>query len=325
MNLYTKQSQWEKPTEPAYPPSGSQAPAGPPPGYDHNRTQYTGPEKGGYGSNNPYGSSGPHSGAGSAANINDDEALARKLQAEEEARARQSGSANRAGASDGYYNSASTPQPQYSNELPPREQDRGKSKGGFLGKLLGKASSSRPSQGYGQQYGGYPQQGGGFMHGAPGYAPQQGYYGGGGYPPQQQYYQQPHRKTGGGLGGAGGMALGAGAGLLGGAMLMNGIDDMQDHAYEEGYDQGVSLWLVSTFAMQLTDNLVSMTMATMVVVTISAAAMTWAVTFNLVSSSHVLASFLFGLTRFQQRTRKERLGFMGGWTAVYFLIMSHSP
>lgn len=242
VNLHTKQSQWDKPTEPAYP-GNDGAPAGPPPGYDHNRTQQTGPEKS-FGSNNPYGSA-PGSGAGSAHNVNDDEALARKLQAEEESRAHQS--APRTGASDSYYSSSQPQsQPQYSNELPPREQDRGKSKGGFLGKLLGKSSSSssRPNQAYGQQQSyqqGYPQ--GGYMQGAPqqqyGYPPQQGYYGQGGYPPQQQYYaqQQPQRRTGGGMGGMGGMALGAGAGLLGGALLMDGIDHMEDNAY----DQGVSV------------------------------------------------------------------------------------
>lgn len=246
MNLHTKQSQWEKPTEPAYASSGG-PPPGAPPGYDNHQSQYTGPEKGGYGSNNPYGGSSIHS-AGSSHNVNDDEAYARKLQAEEEARARQSGqSTARTGASDSYYGSGApqyqsqgpqyqsqTPQyqsqPQYSNELPPRDQDRGK-KGGLLGKLLGKASgsSSRPQQGYpsgGMMGGGYPQQ----QYG--GY-PQQGY---GGYPPQQMY-GQPQRKTGGGMG-MGGMALGAGAGLLGGALLMDGIDHMEDNAYDQGYENG---------------------------------------------------------------------------------------
>ncbi|KAI5205521.1 hypothetical protein AUEXF2481DRAFT_383967 [Aureobasidium subglaciale EXF-2481] len=238
VNLYTKQSQWEKPTEPAYPSSGG-APPGAPPGYDSNHSQHMGAEKSGYGSNNPYGSS-IHSG-GSAHNVNDDEALARKLQAEEEARARQTGqSGTRTGASDNYYSSATPSQPQYSNDLPPRDQDRGKSKGGLLGKLLGKASSSssRPNQGYGQQ--GYPSGG---MMGGGGYGMPQQHYGGypqqgyGGYPPQQMY-GQPQRRTGGGLGGGAGMALGAGAGLLGGAMLMNGIDNMEDNAYEQGYDNG---------------------------------------------------------------------------------------
>jgi len=251
VNLHTKQSQWDVPTEPAYPSSGG-APPGAPPGYDHNQSQHTGPEKGGYGSNNPYGSS-IHSG-GSANNVNDDEALARKLQAEEEARSRQSGqTASRTGASDNYYSSG-TPQyqsqpqsqyqsqPQYSNELPPRDQDRGKKSGGIMGKLLGKVSgsSSRPPQGYGQQ--GYPSGGGmmggshGGMMGGGGYGggyPQQGY---GGYP-QQQMYGQPQRKAGGGMG-MGGMALAGGAGLLGGAMLMNGIDDMEDRSYEQGYENG---------------------------------------------------------------------------------------
>lgn len=229
----------------------------PPPGIASQGPSYSGAklstlalEKGGYASNNPYGSS-IHSG-GSASNVNDDEALARKLQAEEEARARQSGqSGTRAGASDNYYNSgapqyqsqsqpqySNQSQPQYSNELPPRDQDRGK-KGGLMGKLLGKVSgsSSRPQQGYGQQ--GYPSGG---MMGGGGYGMQQQHYGGypqqgyGGYP-QQQMYGQPQRRTGGGMG-MGGMALAGGAGLLGGALLMNGIDDMEDHAYEQGYENG---------------------------------------------------------------------------------------
>lgn len=302
MNLYTKQSQWEKPTEPAYPSSGG-APPGAPPGYDSNRTQYTGPEKGNYASNNPYGSSGINSGAGSAHNINDDEALARKLQAEEEARAHQSGQTGaRTGASDNYY-SSSTPQPQsqpqYSNELPPREQDRGKSKGGFLGKLLGKASSSssRPNQGYGQQ--GYPQ--GGMGMGGGGYGMPQQHYGGypqqgyGGYPPQQQYYGQPQRKTGGGLGGGAGMALGAGAGLLGGAMLMNGIDNAEDHAYEQGYDQGVSLsfpisrYFKLTYYLSMTTAMMAAAVTTLVVVTI------WAAVTSSPARSSLIAPSLIGL------------------------------
>lgn len=246
MNLHTKQSQWEKPTEPAYPSSGG-PPPGAPPGYDSHQPQNLAPEKGGYASNNPYGGSSIHSG-GSSQNVNDDEAYARKLQAEEEARARQSGqSTARAGASDSYYSSGTpqyqsqTPQyqsqsqPQYSNELPPRTEDRGK-KGGLFGKLLGKASgsSSRPQQGYGQQ--GYPSggmMGGGYPQQQYGGYPQQGY---GGYP-QQQAYAQPQRKHGG-MGGMGGMALGAGAGLLGGALLMDGIDHMEENAYDQGYQNG---------------------------------------------------------------------------------------
>jgi hypothetical protein len=40
------------------------------------------------------------------------------------------------------------------------------------------------------------------------------------------------------MGGAGGMMLGAGAGLVGGALLMDAIDDREDEAYQDGYDAG---------------------------------------------------------------------------------------
>ncbi|KAK0706863.1 hypothetical protein B0T26DRAFT_743990 [Lasiosphaeria miniovina] len=81
--------------------------------------------------------------------------------------------------------------------------------------------------GYGQPqgYGNYPPQGG--------YYPQQqgGYYGGGGYPQQQQ----APRKSGGGMGMAGGAALGLGAGVLGGVLIADAINDNQQEAYQEGY------------------------------------------------------------------------------------------
>jgi len=118
-------------------------------------------------------------------NVESDAALAARLQAEEDARA--SSSRN---AQQDYQN---TPMSQSSSyqDLPPREQ---KKSGGFLGKLLGKASGASSSQqqqgGYGgnqypQQYPqhqGYPQQG----YPQQGY-PQQGYPPQGyqqGYPPQ---------------------------------------------------------------------------------------------------------------------------------------------
>lgn len=80
VNVYTKQSQWDKPTEPVYPP-GEAPPAGAPPGYAPPASGAVGGypsatnEKGGFGSNNPY------------ANTSEDEALARRLQEEEQARA----------------------------------------------------------------------------------------------------------------------------------------------------------------------------------------------------------------------------------------------
>ncbi|KAK3371772.1 hypothetical protein B0T24DRAFT_668335 [Lasiosphaeria ovina] len=84
--------------------------------------------------------------------------------------------------------------------------------------------------GYGQPqgYGNYPPQGGY-------YPPQQGgYYGGGGYPQQQQ----APRKSGGGMGMAGGAALGLGAGVLGGVLIADAINDNQQEAYQEGYQDG---------------------------------------------------------------------------------------
>lgn len=230
VNTHTKQSQWDKPTEPVY---GSTAPDGPP-GYDHSTAQPTGPEKGGnLSSNNPYA-------AGASGGMSEDEKLARKLQGEENARSSVSG--NR-GANDGYYGQGQSPAvPSYGQQSyaqqssggPMPEQDRGK-KGGFLSKITSKlgggGSSSRPyqQQGYG---GGYPQQ-----------YPQQGYGGypqqayGGGYG-QPMYGQPPHKSGMGGMGMAGGAALGLGAGVLGGALIANEIDDHQQDAYQDGYQDG---------------------------------------------------------------------------------------
>lgn len=240
VNLYTKQSQWDKPTEPVYSSNGG-APPGSPPNYAQSDRQSLGPEKGGYlASNNPYGGSGSH--GGSSNNVVDDEAFARKLQEEENARAGvAAASAGDRGAADSYYgqgqgSSMAPPAPQYGQgaqpDLPARD---GKSKGGFLSKLMGKASgSSRPQQGYGYGQQSYQQ---GPPQGQYGYAPQQGYYGqGGGYPQQGGPYQQqqPAKKHGMGAGGA--AALGVGGGLLGGMLL---ADAMEDHDQGE-YQQGVS-------------------------------------------------------------------------------------
>ncbi|KAF4600523.1 hypothetical protein EYR38_005152 [Pleurotus pulmonarius] len=61
-------------------------------------------------------------------------------------------------------------------------------------------------------------------------------YGGGGYgqQPQVVYAQQP-AKSGGGMG-MGGMLAAGGAGLIGGALIANAIDDSQEDAYREGYE-----------------------------------------------------------------------------------------
>lgn len=229
--VYTKKSQWDKPTEPVYPP-GEAPPDHPPPSYIPGAAggltgaHSTAPsEKAGFGSNNPY------------ANISEDEKLARKLQDEEEARARSHGPG--AGASNDYYGQPGQAQPgQYGSGYPQQSaapygqtqppihdsqaQDKGKSKG-FLGKLLGKAQGhgSSSSHGYPQQaHYGQPQP----VYGAP--------MAGG------QYYQQPMmgggmggmggRRPGGGMGAGGAMALGAGGGLLGGMVLGEALGDAGD-------------------------------------------------------------------------------------------------
>ncbi|KAK5108809.1 hypothetical protein LTR62_007783 [Meristemomyces frigidus] len=253
VNEHTKQSTWEKPTEPVYGSPGG-TPPGAPPGYDHSTSQAT-TEK----SNNPYQQGG--------LNMTDDERLARKLQEEENAR---TGTGSRGTANDFYgqsssgggygqqYGQQSSPYAQQggasqygqgagqygqgagaygqssssygqSAQLPPRDE---KSKGGLLGRLTSKfgGGGSSGSQGYGgggyppqQQYGYPPQQ-----QGYGGY-PQQGY--GGGYAQQQA----PAKSGGMGLGG---VALGAGAGLVGGALLMDAVDDHENQAYDQGYENG---------------------------------------------------------------------------------------
>jgi hypothetical protein len=170
-------------------------------------------------------------GTGAAAGgLSADEELARKLQAEEDARAHGGASAGDRGAADGYYQQSGSPgygqQSQYGQQAGygqqggygagayDQAQPQTQSKG-FLSKILGKGKSNQ-QQGYQQQ--GYPQQG----------YPQQGYpqqgYGQQGYPQQgygQQQYAQPARKHGG-MGMAGGAALGLGGGLLGGVLLGEG-------------------------------------------------------------------------------------------------------
>src|ERR1700679_4073472 len=66
VNIYTKKSQWNKPTEPIYPPD-EEAPAGPPPLYSHGDAKSVEAEKSGLSSNNPYASA--TGGAGSSHDI----------------------------------------------------------------------------------------------------------------------------------------------------------------------------------------------------------------------------------------------------------------
>ncbi|KAI2794271.1 hypothetical protein POX_a00863 [Penicillium oxalicum] len=263
----TGKSQWERPEGP---PAPSGPPSGPPPQDHHQHPSPTisGDHKQAMASNNPYNPANQSNNT-----LDEDARLAAKLQAEEDSRARSSSAAGDRGTASDYYagtgagdSSQGQVPPGYGgagqgssqSQSPMPEQKR--SKGGFLSKLLGKASgsgsssSSRPPFGQqypSQQYGGYPQQGppqgpGGGHYGG-GYPPQQPGYGGyppqmgygGGYPPQAgggYYQQQPPRRGGGGMGTAGAAALGVGGGLLGGMLIADAIDDHDD--YGGGGDYG---------------------------------------------------------------------------------------
>ncbi|CEI65214.1 hypothetical protein FVEN_g6349 [Fusarium venenatum] len=275
VNVYTKQSQWEKPTAPVFP-NDDGAPAGPPPGYEPGNTPVVTDTK-----KNPYEDVTASAGGSSQ---DEDAKLAARLQAEEDARALSGPGGPDVPAGYGGSNSpfpqSNSPYPQqqsgssYPAELPPR--DRGAKSGGFLGKLLGKGKQMADKHqqqgahgGYGgaqgSMGGGYPQQqyypqqpqGGYPGHGPPmGYGAQPHYGGGygapggyGGYGGGPGYGQHGGGFGGGGMGGgrkpggggmgmAGGAALGAGAGLLGGAMLMNSFDNDEQDAYQDGFEDG---------------------------------------------------------------------------------------
>ncbi|KAG8624098.1 hypothetical protein KVT40_009074 [Elsinoe batatas] len=257
VNLHTKQSTWTKPTAPAlpdHPTAGGSSDA--PPSYDAGGAKPVTSEKTGYSTDAKFSAS-------ESGKISEDEALARRLQEEENARlnGQHGGQATKAGAAGDYYGQGQQPQygqqqgygqpqcgqqgygqgydqqqgygqpqygqtqygqPQYGRQQGygqyDQTQDKGKKSGGLLGKLMGKVASPRPGgSGYGGGHGGYGGYGG---------------HGGG----MGGMYGRPQKKPGMGM--AGGAALGLGAGVLGGAMIANGIDDMQDDAYEQGYDDG---------------------------------------------------------------------------------------
>lgn len=163
------------------------------------------------------------------ANLSEDEKLARKLQEEENARAQPGGpgaAANR-GESDAYYGAggpgAGPPgyggppqQPQYGQQQPQYGQQQGYPQ---------QQQGYPPQQGYPQ--GAYGDPNGPGMAQGGGASEKKGLLGklfGGGKKPQQQGspYAQPGKKPGGI--GAGGLALGAGGGLLGGALLASAMD-----------------------------------------------------------------------------------------------------
>jgi hypothetical protein len=238
VNLLTKQSQWEIPEAPAT--GGANDSLGAPPSYDSKNAQPLQAEKTGSSTGEQMfggASSGPQH------DVSADEAFARKLQAEEDARAHggNTASANDRGASDAYYQSGGAPgsygqqqpqsygqpqqqygQPQYGQQDPyaqqqgyaPQQQQQTSSKGGFLSKLLGKGKSRPTSGGY------YPPQ-----------QPHPSYYNG-----QQNPYQQPGRRPGGGGMGMGtGLALGAGGGLLGGVLLGEALEGHDGGGDDGGY------------------------------------------------------------------------------------------
>ncbi|KAI9699406.1 MAG: hypothetical protein M1836_003017 [Candelina mexicana] len=227
VNIYTKVSQWDKPTSPVYPSSDHSAPSGPPPGYTPSNTSAA---------SHPTDTKSPFPNT-----TEDDATLAARLQAEENARARP---ASRGNAQEEYMNTPLPPNAStYPSDLPPRPQERSHgASGGFLGKILGKAGSH---QSHGAMQQGY---------GAGGYPPSQGYppqgYPYGNYPPQQQGYgggygsggpgvMQQKPKRGGGMGMGGAAALGVGGGLLGGALLAEGMEHHDEEEREEGYEDAM--------------------------------------------------------------------------------------
>jgi len=101
---------------------------------------------------------------------------------------------------------------EYERGYPQQNVDNQRGLGGLLGRLTG---GQRP--GHNSGFGG----------------------GGGGYPGQQQpqvvYVQQQQASKGSGMGK---LALAAGGGLLGGALLTDVLERDDDRSYEEGYDDG---------------------------------------------------------------------------------------
>ncbi|KAH6621297.1 hypothetical protein B0J18DRAFT_222821 [Chaetomium sp. MPI-SDFR-AT-0129] len=262
VNLYTKKSQWDKPTEPAPRPNDDGAPAGPPPSYS------AGDSGAHHGASdakvNPYDTNpSPSNPAGGAAasyinsapgpshspqppfgnnnnnNESEDERLARQLQAEEDARARGSHSNSPYPPGGQDYNQGGGGFP---GQLPPREEKsrgllgkllsggkkttHGAAAGGGLGGILGAASHG----GHHGQHGGYP--GGGHApYGGPP-APYGGQPGYGGYPPQQPGY--------GGYGGPPGGGYyppqqGYYPQQQQGALIADAIHDDEQDAYQDGF------------------------------------------------------------------------------------------
>ncbi|KAJ5577761.1 uncharacterized protein N7459_006725 [Penicillium hispanicum] len=261
VNLATGRSQWQRP-EASAPQANDAPPSEPPPSYDHvgqaepTVVTKTGDRKQPMSSNNPYNQANSSRAGASPSMIDEDARLAAKLQAEEDAQAGNSRGRGTSSAAGEYYNDPGRPQsaipyaPGPSAPSPVSDQ-KSRSKGGFLSKLMGKSSggSSRPTPPQSQrpQYASYPQQPpptSGYYGGYPQQASRPGYgypVGYGGYPQQGGYYQQqqppPQRH---GMGTAGAAALGVGGGLLGGLLIADAVEDLEDHSdYDNGgWDDG---------------------------------------------------------------------------------------
>lgn len=255
VNIYTRKSQWDRPSSPVYPPSASAdvvPPDGPPPPSYGSAGSAQKESTNSNAKYDPYGGQPSNSyDKPNNANIESDAAMAARLQAEEDELARgragagsgAAGSANQRNAMNDYMN---TPMPpttgtNYADqELPPREK-----KAGLLGRLMGggKHASGQQQQQYPQQqqYDSQQQQPG---YG-PGYPPAQQYPPGGyaNYAPQGYAPQGYAPVTGAGrasrpgMGAAGGAALGLGGGLLGGMVLGHALDG-GDHGGWGGDDGG---------------------------------------------------------------------------------------
>ncbi|KAK7990129.1 HET-domain-containing protein [Apiospora arundinis] len=240
VNLYSKKSQWDKPTAPAEDPNAP-VPSGPPPGHQEPAPTPT-----------PAPAPAP--------------AAAEPPKTEEKPSAERAFMEAAPPVDNATRPGAAPPSPAYSGDNRGAAGADGKeAKGGFFNKIVGqfqeKTKGAFPGQQQQQQQPTPPQErgdpyGGGAA--APPYQQQpqqqyysspppqqQGYYGapppqqyyqpqGGYYPPPQQYQQAPAPEKKKGMGTMGGAALGIGAGLLGGALISNAISNSNEEAFEEG-------------------------------------------------------------------------------------------
>jgi hypothetical protein len=150
VNLHTKASQWDKPTEPALKPGEEAAP----PGYSSGPNDPAVSD-----TKRPLESNNPYNNGGAGASETDEE-MAHRLQNEEQHRSHGGPSPMPGGQSDSYYGQnqgqGQYPQGGYQGGPVPQSTDRGVKSGGLLGKLASKLSS-KSSGGHGypqQQYGG---------------------------------------------------------------------------------------------------------------------------------------------------------------------------